>query len=128
MPVTCTSKNPAKALAFALVLAHQGYPNVVIYIGDTEKLINNSVKQGLVNFFEEIEEEKTWAIQPTDFYKFCDGYIFFDELKKQLAILGIQITSLVTIDNLTGALKEIQTIDASVIEQLVQNIQPLIKQ
>lgn len=128
LPVTCTSTNPAKALAFALVLAHQGYTNVVVYIADTEKLALNAVTEESANFFEKIEDEKAWAIQPFYFYKLCDGNIFFDELRIQLASLGIKINNLVTIDNLTWALKQIQAIENSVIEQLMQNIRPSLKQ
>ena len=122
---THTTKNPIKAALFAIQCPRYFTMPKVIFIAETWKLKNLNQLQG--NHFYKEEEEINCEIQPLEFYKHCQGYIFLEEMKAGLKTIGKSVNEDWTFDNLTKQLKFQEEVKPEEIEKLMKVFKKLLK-
>lgn len=116
---TCTTKNPIKAVLFALVCASGYSAEAVVYIAQKERLKH---LKPVINWFNELEEELAWPLTPTEFISLTEGYINARELARMLNNKGKNTPSSVTLGSLSQVLEEAPKISKSEIKGLVKEI------
>ena len=123
----CTSKNPVKALWFAMeCMIHNERNNAVVYIADTSKLRIIPITQNVLN---KLEEEIAFNITPVEFYSYCIGYIEVSDFQKALLKLNVEPEPYrsVRIEYLSRLCQETPIIPVKTIKSFVSGIFPIIK-
>jgi hypothetical protein len=119
IPATCTTRNPAKAVLFAIVALPYSFDAGIYYT----KVSNlKEVEELNPNVLSREEEERVFKILPKEYIKLCEGFIKLSEAQEALSEQNINTRIPVRLDSLTRECHEMKKMTTREIKKFIELI------
>lgn len=123
-PATFTTKNPAKAVLFAITFSKYAFGRSVIQICSLDRL--KDVDDISPNNLSHLDEEQIFKIKPADFEK-LSGYITISEAQEALLKIGIDARKNAQEHNIYELCKTLPVLSGEEIEKFIALVESQIK-
>ncbi len=118
IPYTCATRNPIKAVLFAMHCKLHYYHNPVIYIAKFENIKLLPLLKATKKM-DDLEEAINFMIEPNGFYQLCEGYTTLAEMKEIFKNLKIPLAASVKLENLTDKCEQAKVLEVEDIDRIL---------